>query len=56
MWDLKKKVINESIYKTEIESQMEKTELWLWEVGTGWRDKLGDWSQHRHPALYKIDG
>lgn len=29
MWNLKKMVINEPIYQTEIESQMEKTNLWL---------------------------
>ena len=26
---------NEPIYKTEIESQIQKTNLWLWEVGAG---------------------
>ena len=47
---------NKLIYKTEIESQMQKTQLWLWEVGTGWKDTLGDWNQHIHTAIYKIDG
>ena len=29
MWKVKKKSTNELIYKTEIESQMQKTNLWL---------------------------
>ena len=33
---------NELIYKTEIESQMQKTNLWL-PRGKGEKDKLGDW-------------
>ena len=32
---------NELIYKTEIESQMQKTNLWL--PGGNGGDKLGDW-------------
>ena len=32
----------ELIYKTEIESQMQKTNLWL-PGGKGWMEKLGDW-------------
>ena len=43
MWNLKKKGTDELIYKTEVESQMQKTNLWLpgvkgegkiWEIGT----------------------
>ena len=33
---------NEPIYKTEIESQMQKTNLWL-PKGKSGRDKLGVW-------------
>ena len=54
MWNLKKGT-NELIYKTEIESQMYKTNLWLprgqggrgikWEIGT---DNI-------HTTIYKID-
>ena len=33
---------NELIYKTEIESQIQKTNLWL-PGGKGGKDKLGDW-------------
>ena len=29
MWNLKKNDINELIYKTEIDSQTQKTNLWL---------------------------
>ena len=29
MWNLKKNGTNEPIYKTEVESQMQKTNLWL---------------------------
>ena len=43
MWDLKNNT-NESIYKTERDSQIKKTNLWLsrGEEGQG-RDKLGVW-------------
>ena len=42
MWNLKKNDINEFIYKTEIDSQTQKINLWLPE-GMGWGDKLGVW-------------
>ena len=41
----KKGGTNELIYKTEVESQMQKTNLWL-PGDKGWaggRDELGDW-------------
>ena len=41
---------NELIYKTEIESQMQKISLWL-----GGMDKLGDWDSHIYTAIDKID-
>ena len=41
MWNLKKGT-NELIYKTEIELQMEKTNVWL-PGGRERMDKLGDW-------------
>ena len=34
---------NELIYKTEIELQMQKTNIWLPRGKRGERDKLGDW-------------
>ena len=42
MWNLKKGT-NELIYKTEIELQMEKTNLWFPGGKRVGRDKLGDW-------------
>ena len=53
---IQKNGTNELIYKTEIESQMQKTNLWLpgGKPGMG-RDKLGDWDGHIHTTLYKID-
>ena len=41
-WNLKKKGTNELIYKTEIESWIQKTNLWLPEDKED-RDKLRDW-------------
>ena len=38
-----KKGINELSYKTEVESQMQKINLWLPKGKGGGRDKLGDW-------------
>ena len=40
MWNIFKNSTNELIYKTEIESQMQKRNLWL---PGGEIDKLGDW-------------
>ena len=54
MWNIKKNDTNELIYKTERESQTQKTNLWLpnrKEV----KDKLGDWDKHMHTTIYKID-
>ena len=42
MWNLKKKGTNELISKTEVESWIQKTNLWL-PGDKGGRDKLGDW-------------
>ena len=42
MWNLKKSGTNELIYKTEMDSQTEKTNLWL-PKREGGRDKLGVW-------------
>ena len=36
-----KKGTSELIYKTELESRMQETNLWL--PGDGVRNKLGDW-------------
>ena len=40
MWNLKKSYANELIYKTEIDSQTQKTNLWLPKGKDGGRDKL----------------
>ena len=40
---IQKNGTNELIYKTEIESQMQKTNLWLPGGKVKGRDKLGDW-------------
>ena len=46
--------INQSIYKTEVEPQMQKLNLKL-PVGKASRDKLEDWDWHIHITIYKID-
>ena len=43
MWNLKKNDIIELIYKTEIDSQMQKTNLWLPKGKNKQRNKLGVW-------------
>ena len=45
---------NELIYKTEIDSQTQKTNLQL-PKGKQGRDKLGDWDQHTHNTIHKLD-
>ena len=42
MWNLKNDT-NELIYKTETDSQTQKTNLWLPKGKSGGRDKLGGW-------------
>ena len=46
---------NGPIYKTEIESQVQKTNLRLQRGKDGKRDKLGDWDWHVYTIIYKID-
>ena len=41
---LKKNDTNELIYKAEIDSQTQKTNLWLPKGKGGGRDKLGVWN------------
>ena len=43
MWNQKKSDTNELIYKTETNSQTQKTNLWLAKRKAGRRDKLGIW-------------
>ena len=51
----KKKDTNEPIYKTEIYSQTQKTNLWLPKGKGVGRDKLGIWYQQILTTVYKID-
>ena len=54
LWNLKKDA-NELIYKTEIDLQILKTNLWL-PKGKCWeRAKAGAWDEHMHTTVYKID-
>ena len=53
MWHLKYDT-NELIYKTETDSQAQKTNLWL-PKGKGGGDKLGVWNQEIQATIYKID-
>ena len=46
-----KNVTNESIHKTEIKSQMQKTNLWLLREKHG--DNLGDWTDIYTPVYIK---
>ena len=55
MWNLKKIDTNELIYKTETDSQTQKTNLWLPKGEVGGRDKLEVWDQQKQTAIYKID-
>ena len=43
MWNLIRNDTTELIYKTEFESQMQKTNLWFPEGKLWGTDKLGDW-------------
>ena len=52
MWNLKYDA-NESIYTTEIDSQTQKTNLWLLK-GKG-QDKLEAWDQQIRTTMYKIE-
>ena len=47
---------NELIYKTEIDSQPERMNLWLpGEKGWGVRDRLGIWDWQVHNGIFKMD-
>ena len=51
----KKNDTNELIYKTEADSQTQKTNLWLPKGKGGRRNKLGIWEQHIYTTTYKTD-
>ena len=42
MWNLKKIGIEDLIYKAEIETQMQRANIWIARRKEGW-DELGDW-------------
>ena len=47
---------NELIYKTETDSQTQKTNLWLPNKVERWGiDKLGVWDLHIHSTIYIIN-
>ena len=54
MWNVKNDT-DELIYKTERDSQTQKTNLWLPKGKGKGRDKLGVWDQQIQATIYKID-
>ena len=50
----KKNDTDELIYKTETDTQIKKTNLWL-PKKKGGRDKLEVWDYHLYTAIYKIE-
>ena len=52
MWNLKNGT-DELIYKTETDSQTQKTNMVM--EGEAGRDILGDWDQQIQTTIYKID-
>ena len=53
MWNLKNDT-DELTYKTETDSQTQKTNLWLPKEKRVGRDKLGVWDQRIHTTICKI--
>ena len=54
MWNLKN-YTNESMYKTETDSQTQKTNLWLPKGNGGRRNKLRVWDYQLQTTIHKID-
>ena len=57
MWNLRNGT-DEPVYKVEIETQMQRTNVWTprGERGGGWLcDELGDWDFHIYTNMYKMD-
>ena len=44
-----------NLFKTEIQLQMLKKNLWLPRGKGGGQVKLGDWDRHIYTTVYKID-
>ena len=45
---------NESIYKTEIQSQIQRANLWT-PKGQEQGEELGDWDRHVYTTMYETD-
>ena len=54
MWNLKYGT-NESIYKTEIDSQIQRTDLWLPRGRGRKQDGRGVWGQQMQTITFKVD-
>ena len=54
MWNLKYDT-NEPIYETEIDSQTQRTDLWLPREGGWGRDGLGVGDQQMQTSVYRMD-
>ena len=54
MWNLKYD-LNELIYKTERDSQTQKTNLWLPKGNGGREEQIRSWDQQIQTTIYKID-
>ena len=54
MWNLKN-TTNELIYKTETDSQRQKTSFSFPNVKRGGGGKFGVWDKQAHVIIYKID-
>ena len=50
-----KKKIQKNLYKTKIEPQIQKTNLWLPKGKEGGKDRLGVLDLHTHTTTYKIE-
>ena len=55
MRNLKRNDTNELIYKTETDSQTQRTNLWVPQWTMGGRDSQGVWDQHVRTAIFKMD-
>ena len=51
---IQKKDTYELIYKTEVQSEMQKMNLYL-PGGRKRKNKLGDWERYIHTTIHKID-
>ena len=54
---IQKNGIHDLIYRAEIETQMQRTNVWIPRKKTVGCEELGDWDQHIYTidTMYKID-